>query len=105
MKEISVTELKLKMDAKEDFQLIDIREPYEYEICNIGGELIPMAEVITQSDQISKTKPVIIHCRSGKRSAAMIDTLERVGGFTNLWNLKGGILAYAQEIDQSLEQY
>lgn len=105
MKEISVLELKKKIDDKEDFQLIDVREEYEYDICNLKGELIPMAFVLDNADKISRDKPVVIHCKSGRRSAVIINELEKKFGFTNLYNLKGGILEYAQEIDPSLEQY
>lgn len=105
MKEITVKELKSKLDGKEDFQLIDIREPYEYDIANLKGELIPMGDIMSNAARISRDKTVVIHCRSGKRSAAVIDALEREYGFTNLYNLKGGILAYASEIDQTLTKY
>ena len=105
MKTITVAELKAKQDANEDFQLIDVREPYEIEICTINGDAIPMGEIVNRADEVAKDKDVIIHCRSGKRSAAVIDALERDYGFDNLYNLTGGILAYAAEIDSSLEQY
>ena len=68
MTEKSVTELKAMLDAKEDFQLIDVREPHEYEICHLDAELIPMGEVADNIAKISKDKPVVIHCRSGARS-------------------------------------
>ena len=105
MKEITVKELKSKLDNKEPFQLIDVREKYEYDIANINGELIPMGELVGSIDKISKDKPVIIHCRSGGRSAAVIEQLEKRYNYTNLYNLKGGILAYADEIDPSLTKY
>ncbi len=105
MKEISVTELKAKLDAKENIQLIDVREPYEAEICEIGGVLIPMGEVMDNVDKIKKDIPVIIHCRSGKRSAAIISALESNFGFTNLYNLEGGILAWADEVDDTMSKY
>ena len=104
MKEITVKELKIKIDNQEDFQLIDIREAYEKEICNIGGELIPMGDVMGSLEKISKNKPVVLHCRSGKRSAAMVMHLGTMG-FDNLYNLKGGILAWADEIDSSIPKY
>jgi adenylyltransferase/sulfurtransferase len=68
MKEVTVQELKALMDSGAEFQLIDVREPHEYDACNLGGELIPMAEVPHQTNQISKEKKVIVHCRSGRRS-------------------------------------
>ena len=105
MKEITVQELNTKLENKEDIQLIDVREPYEYDICNLDGKLIPVGNIFNEIENISKDKPVIIHCRSGARSAAVINELEKRHGFTNLYNLKGGILAYAKEIDPSLSTY
>lgn len=104
MKEITVTELKTKIDSNEPHQLIDVREPYEIEICEIGGEAIPMGEIMQNLDRINKDVPVIIHCRSGKRSAAIVNALE-ANGFNDCYNLVGGILAWANEIDNTLEQY
>jgi rhodanese-related sulfurtransferase len=105
MKEVTVQELKRMRDNNENFQLIDVREPHEAEIAQIGGELIPMGQIISESDKISKDKPVVIHCRSGARSATVIQALEKQYGFTNLFNLKGGILAWAKEIDPSIPTY
>lgn len=105
MKEITVKELKELMDAHQDFQLIDVREPHEFDLCNLGGELIPQAEIPAHVERISKTKQVIIHCRSGARSGNMIQWLEKNHGFTNLYNLKGGILAWADQIDPSVPKY
>jgi rhodanese-related sulfurtransferase len=105
MKELTVQELKAKMDQQEDFQLIDVREELEYDICNLKGELIPMGSIFDHVDNISKDKPVIIHCKAGGRSAAVINELEKRYGFTNLYNLKGGIQEYARSVDSSLTQY
>ncbi len=105
MQEISVRELKDMMDNKSVFQLIDVREEYEYDICNIGGELIPMAEVMDKAEAISRDKKVVVHCRSGKRSASVIQALESQHNFKNLYNLKGGILAWIDEIDPSMSKY
>src|SRR6476620_12123349 len=102
MKEITVMEFKEKLDAKEVMQLIDVREEYEYDIANLGGELIPLGTVLDNSDRIVKDKPVIIYCRSGARSATAIKNLESRFGFPNLYNLKRGINAYAREIDNTL---
>ncbi len=104
MKEITVQELKEKMDAGEDFQLIDVREDFEYEMSNLGGELIPLSGIMIESGKINKNKPVIVQCRSGKRSAAAIMQLEQQG-FTNLYNLKGGMLAWAEDIDPEIQVY
>lgn len=105
VKAISVTELKAWQDAGKDFQLIDVREPYEYGIANLGGELIPQAAVLESNDRFAKDKPVVVHCRSGKRSAKAIRQLEDKFGFTHLYNLQGGILAWAEEIDSELPKY
>ena len=98
MKEITALELKKLIDEKKDFQLIDVREEYEFDEANINGELIPMGVVMDNIDKISKDKQVVVHCRSGKRSATVINALEAQHGFTNLYNLKGGIIAYIDEV-------
>lgn len=98
MKEITAIELKKLIDEKKDFQLIDVREEYEFDEANINGELIPMGVVMDNIDKISKDKQVVVHCRSGKRSATVINALEAQHGFTNLYNLKCGILAYIDEV-------
>jgi len=104
MKEISVQELQEKKENGEDFQLIDVREDFEYEMSNLNGVLIPLGGILIETDKIDKTKPVVVMCRSGKRSAAAIMQLEQQG-FTNLYNLKGGILAWAAEIDPTINVY
>jgi rhodanese-related sulfurtransferase len=105
MKEKTVLELKQMLDAKEDFQLIDVREQYEFDICNLNAELIPMNEVPNHIDKISRDKTVVVHCRSGARSGRIIEFLEETHGFDNLYNLKGGILAWADEVDTSMAKY
>ncbi len=104
MKEVTVQELKQKIDQNEDFQLIDVRESFEYEMSNLNGLLIPLAGILIEADKIAKDKPVIVHCRSGARSAAAIMQLESQG-YSNLYNLKGGIIAWATEIDPSIQVY
>lgn len=104
MKEITAQELKEKLDKDEDFQLIDVREDFEYETSNIGGQLIPLGGILIETDKISHDKPVVVMCRSGKRSAAAIMQLEQQG-YTNLYNLQGGILAWKSEIDPELNVY
>ena len=104
MKEISVQELKEKIDNHEDFQLIDVREDFEYEVSNLGGTLIPLGGILIEADKVSRDKFVVVQCRSGKRSAAAIMQLEQLG-YTNLYNLTGGILAWANEIDPTINVY
>ena len=104
MKEVTVAELKQLIDNKNDFQLIDVREQHEVEIAQIGGEHIPMGQVMDNLDKIAKHKQVVVHCKSGARSGAICQALEKQG-FNNVYNLKGGILAWANEIDSSIVKY
>lgn len=104
MNEITVQELKEKIDRGEDFQLIDVREDFEYQTSNIGGQHIPLGGILIETDKLYTDKPVVVMCRSGKRSAAAIMQLEQQG-FNNLYNLKGGILAWQAEIDPSIQVY
>lgn len=98
MKEITVQELKKLVDSKVDFQLVDVREEHEFDEANLKGLLIPLGDILDRASEVDKTKQVVIHCRSGKRSATAIQALETQLGYTNLYNLKGGILAYIEEI-------
>ena len=104
MEEITVEELKKKIDNGEDFQLIDVRETFEYEVSNLGGENIPLSGIMIESDKIATDKPVVIQCRSGKRSAAAIMQLQTLG-FDNLYNLEGGILAWKDKYDPNMPVY
>ncbi|MDH5365483.1 MAG: molybdopterin-synthase adenylyltransferase MoeB [Cyclobacteriaceae bacterium] len=105
MKEVTVHELKSMFDNNQDFQLIDVRKEHEYQIANINGELIPMEEIFSQVEKIKTNKKVVVHCLSGVRSANVILKLEEEFGFDNLYNLKGGILAWSDEIDASIPKY
>ncbi|WP_133576408.1 rhodanese-like domain-containing protein [Pedobacter metabolipauper] len=105
MKEITVQELKEKIDNNEDFQLIDVRETFEYETSNLNGVNIPLGGILIESDKIATDKPVIMQCRSGKRSAAAVMQLEHQFGLTNLYNLKGGILAWQEAFDPNMPVY
>lgn len=103
MQEITPQELETMKKEGKPFQLIDVREPYEVELCNIGGTPIPMGDIVERIEEVRKDVPVVIHCRSGARSGAVINALSSRYGFTNLINLKGGILAYGREVDPSLK--
>lgn len=104
MKEVTVEELRSKIERDEDFQLIDVREEHEFETSNIGAQNIPLGTIVAEVEKVSKDKPVIVHCKSGKRSAQAIKVLESQG-FTNLSNLKGGILAWKDAFDPDMEVY
>ena len=105
MKEITVKELKAKLDNGDDFQLIDVREDNEREFANIGGDHISMGSVMKNMDKINKDKDVVIYCRSGSRSGQVVSFLEMNHGLENLYNLSGGILAWADQIDDSIKKY
>ncbi|MEM1121323.1 MAG: molybdopterin-synthase adenylyltransferase MoeB [Bacteroidota bacterium] len=105
VKGISVQTLKKWKAEQKDFQLIDVREAYEYDICHLDGELVPLHTILNYKDQIATDKPVVIQCRSGVRSANAIKVLQSQFGFDNLWNLEGGILAWAREIDPTMPTY
>jgi rhodanese-related sulfurtransferase len=102
---MTVNELKAKLDANEPLQLIDIREGWELEVSNIGGMHIPMGEILEQSNELKTDIPCVIHCRTGARSGKIVKVLELHKGLTNLHNLEGGINAWAQAIDTTIEQY
>lgn len=105
MKEVTVKELKQLIDKGADFQLIDVREPNEFDFANLNGELIPLGSVPENVEKFSKDKQVVVHCRSGKRSGDAILYLEQNHGFDNLYNLVGGILAWSDEIDSTIPKY
>lgn len=105
VKEIDVIELKNMMDNEEDFQLIDVREPHEVDIATLNGELIPLGEIAQSEDKINKDKKVVIHCRSGARSAKAVEYLQKKLGKEDIYNLKGGVLAWADQIDPSMKKY
>jgi sulfur-carrier protein adenylyltransferase/sulfurtransferase len=105
LKEVTAKELYDLQVTGEPIQIIDVREPHEYDIVNLGGELIPLANVAEQADLISRDKKVIVHCKVGGRSAKAIKELEEKYGYTNLYNLKGGILAWIDQVNPELTKY
>lgn len=105
VKSINVKQLDTLIKEKANIQIVDVREAYEYDIANIHGELMPKSEVTNHISKIAKDKQVIVHCRSGKRSADVIEILQDKYGFENLYNLEGGILAWAKEIDTTMPTY
>ncbi|HAA15688.1 MAG TPA: molybdenum cofactor biosynthesis protein MoeB [Cytophagales bacterium] len=105
LENITVQELADWQQSGESFTLIDVREPYEYEIAHLGGILTPQKSLTEHIEKIPREGKVVLHCRSGKRSGEVIRLLKKEHGYTNLINLEGGILAYAEEIDNSLAKY
>lgn len=99
MQSVTAAALKQKVDNGEDIQLIDVREPDEHHEFNIGGELIPLGDIIQQADKIATDKPVIIYCRKGIRSQVAIQRLQEKLHFTNLINLIGGTEAWKKQFE------
>jgi adenylyltransferase/sulfurtransferase len=102
--EITATELKARQDRGDKVFILDVREPHEYQICNLNGKLIPLGELPRRVNELDSSVEMVVHCRSGKRSADAIHFLQ-TAGFKKLWNLKGGVLAWADEVDPSMPKY
>ncbi|MGA2339112.1 MAG: ThiF family adenylyltransferase [Terracidiphilus sp.] len=102
--EIQVEELKRRLDAREDIFVLDVREPHEYQIVNIKGHLIPLGDLPTRIHELDSSREIVVHCKSGMRSAKAVDFL-RKSGFKHAANLTGGILAWADRIDTTLPKY
>lgn len=105
--EITPTELKARLDRGDKLEIIDVREPYEWEIANLGPQgarLIPLASLEERLSELDPAAEIVLQCRSGGRSERALRQL-RAAGFERLWNLKGGILAWADEIDPSIQKY
>lgn len=98
MNHITPAGLKKKIDSHQPLQLIDVRDPFEHEIFNIGGILIPLAEIIDRKDSIQKDIPVIFYCKMGIRSQIAIQRLQEKYGFANLINLQGGMERWKRDI-------
>jgi sulfur-carrier protein adenylyltransferase/sulfurtransferase len=105
IKQITVEELKQWQNENKSFQLIDVREPHEKEIADIGGELIPLGTVPYELDKINKDTTIVVYCRSGKRSGEAVNFIETKLGLQEVYNLEGGILAWADKIDQNITKY
>ena len=102
--EITPKQLKQRLDRDDDLYILDVREPHEYQICNLNGHLIPLGELPKRVSELDSSREIVAHCRSGKRSAEAVEFLTKAG-FRKIWNLKGGILAWSDEVDPSLPKY
>ncbi len=102
--EISVEELKRRLDAKEDVFILDVREPHEYQICNLSGHLIPLNDLPKRINELDPDQEMVVHCKMGGRSAKAVEFLHK-SGFTKAKNLTGGILAWSEKIDPKVPKY
>jgi len=102
--EITARELKERLDQGDDIFILDVREPHEYQICNLKGHLIPLGELPRRLHELDSAREIVAHCKSGKRSAQAVDFL-RQAGFRKIYNLRGGILSWSTEVDRSVPRY
>lgn len=104
IQEITPKDLKARQDRGDNLFILDVREPHEYQICNLNGTLIPLGQLPLRVSELDSSQEMVVHCRSGKRSADAIQFLQKAG-FKKLWNLKGGVLAWSDEVDPSMPKY
>jgi adenylyltransferase/sulfurtransferase len=102
--EMQVEELKRRLDAGEDIFVLDVREPHEYQICNLGGHLIPLGDLPKRVNELDTSREIVAHCKMGGRSAKAVQFL-RQAGFTKVKNLTGGITAWADRVDPKMPKY
>jgi adenylyltransferase/sulfurtransferase len=106
MNEITATELKQRLDKGDEIQIIDVREDNEVAIARIPNAVhIPLAQILNRMDEIDPSRETVVHCKMGGRSARAIDALQRYGFKGNLSNLKGGIIAWSNEVDPTVAKY
>ena len=104
MPEMTPEELKRRLDAGDDLFVLDVREPHEYQICNLGGHLIPLNDLPKRVSELDATREIVVHCKLGGRSAKAVDFL-RQSGFGKVHNLTGGINAWAERVDPKMPKY
>ena len=102
--EMQVEELKKRVDKGENLFVLDVREPHEYQICNLKGYLIPVGDLPKRVHELDSSREIVAHCRSGVRSAKAANFL-RQAGFKKVHNLAGGVLAWADRIDPRMPKY
>jgi adenylyltransferase/sulfurtransferase len=102
---ISVSEFDLLLKENKSFQLVDVREQYEYNICKLNSVHIPMADIVSRISEIDTDKRLCVLCKTGKRAEAVANLLETDYDFKDVFVVEGGIMAYAEQIDNNLEIY
>ncbi len=102
--QISVTDLKGKLDSGEDIFLLDVREPHEYQIANLGGHLIPLGDLPARVHELDSSREIVVHCKMGGRSQRAAEFLQQAG-FKKIQNLAGGIQAWSDQVDPRVPKY
>jgi adenylyltransferase/sulfurtransferase len=104
MADMTPEDLKRRLDAGENIFVLDVREPNEYQIANIGGHLIPLKDLPNRVSELDPSREIVVHCKMGGRAAKAVDFL-RQSGFTKVHNLAGGITAWAERVDPKMPKY
>jgi adenylyltransferase/sulfurtransferase len=104
MQDMTPEELKQRLDAGDDLFVLDVREPHEYQICNLGGHLIPLKDLPNRVSELDPAREIVVHCKMGGRSAKAVDFLKQAG-FTKVHNLAGGINAWSDRVDPKVPKY
>lgn len=104
IRQMSPTQLKQRLDNKDDVFVLDVREPFEYDIANLGATLIPLGELPNRTGELDQNREIVVHCKSGGRSQKAAEYLAQ-NGFKNVWNLAGGITGWANDVDPSVPKY
>jgi adenylyltransferase/sulfurtransferase len=104
MADITVEELKKRLDRGDDIYVLDVREPHEYQTANIGGYLIPLNDLPKRVGELDPSKEIVVHCKLGGRSAKAAEFLQQ-SGFKNVHNLAGGITAWSDRVDPKVPKY
>jgi molybdopterin/thiamine biosynthesis adenylyltransferase/rhodanese-related sulfurtransferase len=104
MLDMTPEELKQRLDAGDDLFVLDVREPHEYQICNLGGHLIPLNDLPKRVSELDSSREIVVHCKMGGRSAKAVDFLKQAG-FGKVHNLAGGINAWAERVDTKMPKY
>ena len=103
--ELNPEDVKEKIDRREEFYLLDVREPHEVQICTIpGSHLIPLGQVTARVNELNSADEIVVYCRSGKRSGQAVEFLKKAG-FRKVKNMRGGILAWSDHVDPSVPKY
>ena len=102
--EIQPEELKRRLDSGDDIFVLDVREPHEYQICNIGGHLIPLGDLPNRVNELDTSREIVAHCKGGVRSSKAVEFLQKAG-FRKVKNLTGGILAWSEKVDPKVPRY
>ncbi len=106
MPEITAVELKQRLDRGDDIQIIDVREPIEYQTARLPNSIhIPLGQILNRMSEIDPARETVVHCKMGGRSAKAIEALKRAGFSGQLSNLKGGITAWSNDVDPSVPKY